>query len=71
MKEGIEILERNVSDDPFAVIAEIRQEVALLGRNDSEFPRLDEIVAQLRSNTLAPAEAIRQAREVLSGKQEH
>ena len=70
MKEGIEILEPVISD-PLAALAEIRQEVALLGRNDSEFPRLDEIETKLRGSLITPEEAIRQAREVLSGKQEH
>lgn len=70
MKEGIEIAEPEATD-PFAVIAEIKQEVALLGRNDNEFPRLAEIEKQLREKQIDSADAIRQAREVLFGKQEH
>jgi len=70
MKEGIEIAEP-AATDPLAVIAEIRQEVGLLGRNDNEFSRLAEIEAQLRERQIQSDEAIRQAREVLSGKQEH
>ena len=70
MNEGIEILHPE-SENPEAVIEELRGEAAVMGRNDAEFSRFDEILDLLRRGECNAEEAIHMAREVRHGKQEH
>lgn len=52
-------------------IGYIRQQVALLGSNDSEFSRLDEILNKFNSGEITEEEAKKQANEVLKSKQDY
>ncbi|OHA26962.1 MAG: hypothetical protein A3C06_04295 [Candidatus Taylorbacteria bacterium RIFCSPHIGHO2_02_FULL_46_13] len=70
MKEGIEIANPE-QENPQAVIEQLKGEVATMGRNDSEFSRFDEITGLLQRGECTPEEAIRMAREIRYGKQEH
>ena len=47
------------------------QEVAVMGRNDSEFSRFNEILDLLRRGECTPQEAVKMAHEVRDSKQEH
>ena len=65
---AIEIRQRKEKE---AVIEQLKGEVATMGRNDSEFSRFDEITGLLQRGECTPEEAIRMAREIRYGKQEH
>ncbi len=54
-----------------AHIGYVRQNIALLGRNDNEFARLDEIQQKLEAGQCTPIEAIDLANEVEASKQQH
>ncbi len=51
-----------------AQIGFIKQQVAALGANDFELPRLDEITEKLRAGELTPLEAGKLANEVFESK---
>ncbi len=47
------------------------QECAMMGRNDSEFSRFNEILGLLRRDECSPREALQMAYDIRDGKQEH
>ncbi len=52
-------------------IEEIRQEVAVMGANDSEFWQLSQIQEQLHAGTLTSEEAVHRAQKILADKQDY
>ena len=58
-------------EEALAVIAEIRQRVAAMGANDSEFYLLDQVVDKLNKGEIEPDEAIKAAHSILNGKQDY
>jgi len=52
-------------------IAEIRQRVAVMGANDSEFWSLDQVLEKLGKGELQPAEAVEEVNLILNGKQDY
>jgi len=52
-------------------IEEVRQRVALMGANDSEFSLLNEILLNMDKDEMTPDEAIEEANKVLSGKTDY
>ena len=58
-------------ESTFATIAEIRQRIAAMGANDSEFFLLDQIVDKLTKGDMNGAEAVQEARSILDGKQDY
>lgn len=53
------------------MIAEIRQRVAIMGANDSEFWNLDLICDKMEKGESTPEEAVTEANGVLSSKQDY
>lgn len=49
----------------------VRQRIAVLGRNDSEFQRLSELGELLESGKLSPEEAVAGALQIEADKQSH
>ncbi len=60
-------LEANPHDE----IEYIRQQIAVMGFNDSEFLRLDEIKEKFTLGEITAEEAINGARAILVGKQDY
>jgi len=58
-------------DSAFTSIEEIRQRIALMGANDSEFGSLDQIIEKMEKDELAPEEAMTEANLILNGKQDY
>jgi hypothetical protein len=58
-------------EDAEMIIGEIRQNVAAMGANDSEFFQLDQIRKKLLSKELEPSLAAEEARKILSNKQDY
>ena len=58
-------------NDAHALIAHIKQTVAVMGANDSEIPELDSILEDLHARTCAPEEAIQKARAIESRKMDY
>lgn len=58
-------------EDAEMVIREIRQNIAAMGANDSEFFQLDQILNKLHSQELEPALVVEEARKILSNKQDY
>jgi hypothetical protein len=52
-------------------ILEIRQRIAVMGANDSEFHSIDEIISDMESMKIEPAQAVEQASLILNGKQDY
>lgn len=57
--------------DAQMAIAEVRQRVAQMGFNDSEFFDLDQIQKKLDSGELKPEEAVAEAHKLMNGKQDY
>ncbi|MDR3558079.1 MAG: hypothetical protein P4L61_00960 [Candidatus Pacebacteria bacterium] len=57
--------------EAYTAIAEVRQRVALMGANDSEFWSLDQIIEKMEKGELAPSEAVTEANLILNGKQDY
>lgn len=55
----------------FGAIAEIRQRIAVMGANDSEFFLIGQIVDKLSNGDIGPTEAVKEAESILSGKQDY
>ena len=68
--KGVEI-QHPESENPEALIRELMQEASMMGRNDREFSRFQEILGLLNRKECAPEEAIKMAREVRYGKQDY
>ncbi len=58
-------------ESALASIAEIRQQIALMGANDSEFFLIGQITDKLSKGEIEPAEAVAEARSILNGKQDY
>jgi hypothetical protein len=54
-----------------AEIAMIRQDIYMMGANDTEMSDLDAIVASLRDGTYSPEEALRKARKIGDRKMDY
>ena len=54
-----------------ASIMEIRQRVAVMGANDSEFWSLDQVLEKLDKGELIPETAVEEANSILDGKQDY
>ncbi len=52
-------------------IEEVRQRVAVMGANDSEFGLLNEILMSMDKNEMTPDEALEEANRVLNGKMDY
>jgi hypothetical protein len=50
---------------------EIRQRVAVMGANDSEFWSLDQVLEKLDKGELIPETAVEEANSILNGKQDY
>ena len=59
------------AEDALTAIAEIRQRVAAMGANDSEFYSLDQIRGKLGRGEMEPAIAVEEARGILSSKEDY
>ena len=59
------------TEDALTAIAEIRQRVAAMGANDSEFYSLDQIREKLGNDEIEPAIAVEEARSILSSKEDY
>jgi len=57
--------------DPRSIIEAIRQEISVMGANDSEFSQLDAIINTLNSGTIDDEEAIKRAYAVRDNKQDY
>ena len=53
------------------IVGGIRDEVALLGANDSEIPTINELLEKLRRNELSPEEAVRLAKAIRDRKADY
>jgi len=58
-------------DQARPVILELRQRMAVMGANDSEFWTVDEILKKLDSGEIEPDQAVRDAHAILEGKQDY
>jgi len=58
-------------DEAYTAIAELRQRIALMGANDSEFWSLDQITDKMENGELTPDEAVTEANLILNGKQDY
>ena len=54
-----------------ATIAEIRQRIAVMGANDSEFFLIGQVVDKLSKGDIGPDEAVKEAESILNGKQDY
>ena len=54
-----------------AAIAEVRQRMAAMGGNDSEFFQLNEITEKLGRNEIEPEKAVEEANRILNGKEDY
>jgi len=70
MSEGIEMQDPE-TENPEAVIEQLRGECAAMGRNDREFPEFDAILDGFRNAQFTAAEAIQKARQVRDSKQDY
>jgi hypothetical protein len=52
-------------------IMEIRQRIALMGANDSEFFSIDQIIGQMDRAEIEPAAALEEVTRILTGKQDY
>lgn len=59
------------TEEALVIIAEIRQRIAVMGANDSEFFVLNEITERLGKNEIEPDKAVEEARNILDGKQDY
>lgn len=57
--------------NPLDIIAMIRQEIAVMGFNDSEFYDLDQIVSEYESGAITAEEAISRAQAIKAAKQDY
>ena len=55
-------------EEAHIAIEEVRQRVALMGANDSEFSLLNEILLNMDKDEMTPDEAVEEANKVFSGK---
>lgn len=58
-------------EDAHNVIGELRQRIAAMGANDSEFWSIEMILGKLDSHEITPEEAIEEATMILEGKQDY
>ncbi len=49
----------------------IRDQVAMMGANDMELPAINDLMAKIRHHEIEPAEAIRQAGQILAAKADY
>lgn len=70
MKNTIEIASTD-KETALAEIMSIRDRIAAMGANDSEFNRIDEVVARLNGGECSPDEAVKVVREIESCKQDY
>ena len=52
-------------------ILELRQQIAAMGANDSEFYNVDQLIGQLNRGEIEPAQALKEVRGILNGKQDY
>ena len=57
--------------NPLDEIAYIRQQIAVMGFNDSEFLRLDQIKEDFVLGKIDGEEAVNKARAIMAGKQDY
>ncbi|HBD24589.1 MAG: hypothetical protein A2566_00025 [Candidatus Zambryskibacteria bacterium RIFOXYD1_FULL_40_13] len=65
------VAEGKAREHAILVLGEIRQQVAVMGANDSEIPKLNEIIELLEMGNINPEEAIRLAIEIRDGKADY
>ena len=59
------------ADEARAWVGFYRQQMAAMGANDYEFPAIDEILDDLESGKIKPADAVKKARRILDSKQDY
>lgn len=57
-------------DEAKILITEFKQRVAMMGNNNIEWDRFNDIESRLSSGELTPNEAVAKANEIVEGKQE-
>ncbi|MES3032136.1 MAG: hypothetical protein V4699_02760 [Patescibacteria group bacterium] len=65
------ILENDPIKNAETHILVLRQEIAAMGGNDYEIPALDDLIKCLKAGTCTPDDALKQAKEIRSRKQDN
>jgi hypothetical protein len=52
-------------------ILELREQMAIMGSNDSEFPTVQQILDDLSEDKITPEEAVSSTRQILDSKQDY